>query len=191
MIFVMCLMKGDGFMGKFFSPDYYFGSVFDITPEFLLCAGIKAVVLDIDNTLVTYGEAEPSEKVISWVSSLTQAKIKAAIASNNNEERVKLFNRRLGIFCVSKSGKPSVKAVSAACKEFSASPQDTAVIGDQIFTDVLCANRAGAVAILTKPIPYRENLFFRFKRALEKPIIKSFERKHPDRCFPKGECAGK
>ena len=175
----------------FYQPDYYFGSVFDITPEFLLSAGIKAVVLDIDNTLVTYGEAEPSEKVISWVSSLTQAKIKAAIASNNNEERVKLFNRRLGIFCVSKSGKPSVKAVSAACKEFSASPQDTAVIGDQIFTDVLCANRAGAVAILTKPIPYRENLFFRFKRALEKPIIKSFERKHPDRCFPKGECAGK
>ncbi len=178
-------------MGKFFSPDYYFGSAFDITPEFLLSAGIKAVVLDIDNTLVTYGEAEPSKKVTFWVASLAQAGIKAAIASNNNEERVRLFNRNLGIFCVSKSGKPSAKAVKAVCKEFSVSPRDTAVIGDQIFTDVLCANRAGAVAILTKPIPYKENLFFRFKRALEKPIIKSFEKKHSDRCFSKGECADK
>lgn len=178
-------------MGKFFSPDYYFGSAFDITPEFLTSAGIKAVVLDIDNTLVTYGDAEPGEKVIQWISSVTQAGISAAIASNNNEERVNLFNRKLGVFCISKSGKPSVRAVKAVCAEFSVSPLNTAVIGDQIFTDVLCANRANAVAILTKPIPYKENLFFRFKRALEKPIINSFKKNHADRCFPKGECTDK
>ena len=93
-------------MGKCFSPDWYFASAFDITPDFLLSGGIKAVVLDIDNTLVTYGDAEPTEKVIKWIRSLTDAGIKAAIASNNQEERVNIFNKKLGIFCISKSGKP-------------------------------------------------------------------------------------
>lgn len=171
-------------MGKNFSPDWYFASAFDITPDFLLSHGIKAVVLDIDNTLVTYGDAEPTEKVIGWISALHSAGIKAAIASNNKEKRVNLFNKKLGIFCISKSGKPSTKAVRAACAEFSVSPHNTAVIGDQIFTDVLCANRSGAVAILTVPIPYNENLFFRFKRSLEKPIINKFRKKHPEKCFP-------
>lgn len=171
-------------MGKCFSPDWYFASAFDITPDFLLSGGIKAVVLDIDNTLVTYGDAEPTEKVIKWIRSLTDAGIRAAIASNNKEERVNIFNKKLGIFCISKSGKPSTRAVRAACAEFSVSPRNTAVIGDQIFTDVLCANRAGAVAILTVPIPYNENLFFRFKRSLEKPIINKFRKKHPEKCFP-------
>ena len=104
-------------MGKNFSPDWYFASAFDITPDFLLSHGIKAVVLDIDNTLVTYGDAEPTEKVIGWISALHSAGIKAAIASNNKEERVNLFNKKLGIFCISKSGKPSTKAVRAACAE--------------------------------------------------------------------------
>ena len=56
-------------------------------------------------------------------------------------------------------------------------PQECAVIGDQIFTDVLCASRAGAVAILVKPIPYNENLFFRFKRVCEKPFIRAYKRR--------------
>lgn len=171
-------------MGKGFSPDWYFASAFDITPGFLLSNGIKAVVLDIDNTLVTYGDAEPTERVVEWVSSLKSAGIKTAIASNNKKERVDLFNKKLGVFCTSRSGKPSTKAVRAACAEFSVAPTEVAVIGDQIFTDVLCANRADAVAILTSPIPYRENLFFRFKRGLEKPIINKFRKKHPEKCFP-------
>ena len=166
------------------TPEYVFQDVTHITPEWLAAKGITALVLDIDNTLVTYGDAEPTERVVEWVSSLKSAGIKTAIASNNKKERVDLFNKKLGVFCTSRSGKPSTKAVRAACAEFSVAPTEVAVIGDQIFTDVLCANRADAVAILTSPIPYRENLFFRFKRGLEKPIINKFRKKHPEKCFP-------
>ena len=166
------------------TPEYVFQDVTHITPEWLAAKGITALVLDIDNTLVTYGDAEPTERVVEWVSSLKSAGIKTAIASNNKKERVDLFNKKLGVFCTSRSGKPSTKAVRAACAEFSVAPTEVAVIGDQIFTDILCANRAGAVAILTSPIPYRENLFFRFKRGLEKPIINKFRKKHPEKCFP-------
>ncbi len=69
-------------MGKNFSPDWYFASAFDITPDFLLSHGIKAVVLDIDNTLVTYGDAEPTEKVIGWISRQHSERKKPAFASH-------------------------------------------------------------------------------------------------------------
>ena len=165
-------------------PDEIFSSFAEVSAAFLRARGVRALLCDIDNTLVTYGDAEPTERVVEWVSSLKSAGIKTAIASNNKKERVDLFNKKLGVFCTSRSGKPSTKAVRAACAEFSVAPTEVAVIGDQIFTDVLCANRAGAVAILTSPIPYRENLFFRFKRGLEKPIINKFRKKHPEKCFP-------
>lgn len=174
-------------MKKLFSPDFIFDSIHTITPEFLIGRKIRAVVLDIDNTLVTYGEAEPDEEVCRWVSRLSDAGIGVAIASNNNKDRVRLFNRKLGVFTVHESKKPSRRSVFAVCGRFGAKPEEIAVIGDQIFTDVLCANRAGAAAILVKPIPYAENLFFKFKRALEKPFIRKFRRDHTEKCFSKGD----
>lgn len=159
-----------------FIPDIMFNSVFDITPNELSQRGVRAVVLDIDNTLVTYGMPEPTEEVCRWIRSLQDAGIPAALASNNKKERVEQFNKRLEIFATYKSGKPSARAVFAACRHFAVEPSDVAVIGDQIFTDVLCAHRAGALAILVSPLPYRENLFFRCKRALEKPFIHAYHK---------------
>ena len=174
-------------MKKIFSPDFYFGDVFSVTPDFLLSNGISLLILDIDNTLVTYAEARPTDRVYEWTDKIKAAGIKLSIASNNHGKRVDTFAETLGIFTVSDSNKPSTRSVKLICEHYSEKPSDTAVIGDQIFTDVVCANRAGAVAILVRPLPYNENLFFRFKRFFEKPIIKKFKREHPDKCFPKGE----
>lgn len=154
-----------------------FESVFDITPGFLKEQGVRAVVLDIDNTLVTYGQRLPTKEVKAWVDSLLSGGINAVIASNNNEERAREFSLPLGITYMSKCGKPSRRAVKSTCLKYGIKPGECAVIGDQIFTDVLCAKRAKARAYLVKPLKYKENLFFKFKRALEKPIIASFIRK--------------
>ena len=170
-----------------FEPDYYFAEAFSVSPSFLLSRGIGVLILDIDNTLVTYADAYPTEAVTKWINAMKQGGVRLAIASNNHGKRVDTFAESLDVFTVSDSNKPSRKAVDVICRRFSITPDKAAVIGDQIFTDVLCANRAGAVAILVKPLPYRENLFFKFKRLLEKPIIKKFKHKHPDKCFAKGE----
>ena len=161
-----------------FVPDIMFDRTFDITPEMLLQKGIRAVVLDIDNTLVTYGIAEPTDEVLAWIRSLQEAGLKVAIASNNHAPRVELFNQKIGVFATCESKKPSAKSVKAACAHFGTKPEEVAVIGDQIFTDVWCARNAGALAILVKPIPYPENLFFKCKRILEKPFIRAYRKKH-------------
>lgn len=164
-------------MKNLFVPDYMFDDIYAITPEFIKSLGVRALVLDIDNTLVTYAVEEPTEEVIAWVRGMQEAGLRLSIASNNHGPRVKKFNEKLGLFIMCESGKPSRKAVKNACAHFGVKPQECAVIGDQIFTDVLCASRAGAVAILVKPIPYNENLFFRFKRVCEKPFIRAYKRR--------------
>ncbi len=164
-------------MKNYFIPDYMFESVYNVTPEFLISLGVRAVVLDIDNTLVTYGMAEPTEEVIAWVQKLQGAGLLLSIASNNHAPRVEKFNEKLGLFTMCESGKPSRHAVKTACAHFGVTARECAVIGDQIFTDVLCASRSGAVSILVKPLPYNENLFFKFKRACEKPFIRSYKRR--------------
>lgn len=174
-------------MKKFLSPDHLFDGIFTVTPAFLLSEGISTLVLDIDNTLVTYSDPRPTPDVISWVENIKNSGINVAIASNNHGARVDLFNETLGVFTVSDSKKPARKAIRAVCGHFGVMPSSVAVIGDQIFTDVLCANRAGAKALLVTPLPYDENLFFRFKRMLERPVIARFRRDHPEKCHVKGE----
>lgn len=163
-----------------FVPDIMFEKALDITPGILIEKGIRAVVLDIDNTLVTYGVAEPTDEVIAWIDTLKKAGLGVAIASNNHAPRVELFNRKLGVFATCESKKPFPRAVKAACEHFGVQPNETAVIGDQIFTDIWCARNAGSLAILVKPIPYPENLFFKCKRVLEKPFIRAYCKKHSD-----------
>lgn len=160
-----------------FIPDILLDSVYEISPEFLTARGIRAVVLDIDNTLVTYGIPEPTEEVLTWIRSLLDSGIFIAIASNNSRERVERFSKTLSAFVIYRSRKPSPRAVLAACRHFGTTPAQTAVIGDQIFTDILCARRAGAFAILVKPLPYKENFFFKCKRLMEKPFIWAYRRK--------------
>ena len=165
------------YMKNYFVPDFMFQGFWDITPEFIRALGVRAIVLDIDNTLVTYGMAEPTEQVIEWVKGMKDAGLLLSIASNNHEPRVAKFNEKLGLFTMCESKKPSRKAVKNACAHFGVKPYECVVIGDQIFTDVLCASRSGARSILVTPLPYDENLFFRFKRVCEKPFIRAYKRR--------------
>ena len=99
-----------------FVPDVMFENALDIKPDFLIARGIRAVVLDIDNTLVTYGVAEPTDEVIAWIEALKEAGLGVAIASNNHAPRVELFNQKIGVFATCESKKPFAKSVKAAAK---------------------------------------------------------------------------
>ncbi len=163
---------------KYFMPDLYLDDIYMITPEYLKSKGIRAVLLDIDNTLVTYDDPLPTPAVLAWLSSLEENGIKAAFISNNHEDRVKKFNSELNFFASWDSHKPSGKYYIAAMKHLGTDVDSTAVIGDQVFTDVWSAKRLGIHAILVKPIKDKTSLFFKFKRALEKPILKRYNRKN-------------
>ena len=166
-----------------FFPEKHFGSIYDITPQFLDEVGVRALILDIDNTLVTYQTARPTERVIGWINEMRKCGVGITIASNNGHERVEKFCEGLDVFFTYKSGKPKTKCIKLSCKKWGISPREVAVVGDQIFTDVVCANLGGSRAYLVDSLGGRENPFIRFKRLLERPIIKAYRKRRPNE-FP-------
>ncbi len=167
----------------FFQPDFYFQKYSDITPEFLIKNGIKTLLLDVDNTLAPYEQAEPSDENLAWLSALENAGISYAFISNNSsDKRIKRFNEKIGAPAFAKSGKPfAKKTINRVLATLGGERESSAFVGDQIFTDVCAGKFNGMRAILVPPIKDKKNLFFRFKRALEKPILKSYFKKQGKR----------
>ena len=159
-------------------PDAMFRTYDEITPEWLTARGIKAILSDIDNTLAPYEQPEPDEKLLAWVRDLREAGISLALISNNNRERVELFNRTLGIPAYYKSGKPFKKYLIRAMADMGSDRTNTAMLGDQLLTDALAGKHIGLPALIVPPIKDKTNLFFRFKRLCEKPYIRRFKRKN-------------
>ena len=157
-------------------PEYRFERFDDVTVDFLISIGARGVLLDIDNTLEPYEHPLPGEHVIKWLSELHDAGIKTAIVSNNGWDRVNSFNEGIGMPAYAKAGKPFKKNLLHAMKDIGTEREETVFIGDQILTDVWAAHNAGIRAILVPPINDKKDPFTKFKRLLEKPILKRWEK---------------
>ena len=158
------------------TPDRMFEKFDDITPEFLLSNGIRALLIDIDNTLAPYEQDLPDQRIIAWFSSLRAAGISASLISNNHPPRVELFNRDLGLPAYPDCGKPKTATLLVAMEKMGSTLENTASIGDQLLTDALAAHRLGIPAYIVPPINDKKNLFFRFKRWLEKPYVRRYRK---------------
>ncbi len=159
-------------------PDYIFAEFSAVTPEFLKAQGICALLVDIDNTLAPYEEAEPNDAVIGWIEALRENGIGIALISNNNRERVETFNRNLGLVAFYNSGKPFPKKLRAAMELLGSTSDNTAMLGDQLLTDAVAGKNIGLKTIIVPPINDRKSAFFRFKRALEVRTVKKYARLH-------------
>jgi HAD superfamily phosphatase (TIGR01668 family) len=160
----------------FLTPDYMFATFDEVTPAFLQSIGVRALLIDIDNTLAPYEEPDPSQKILDWFADLEKAGIRAALVSNNHAPRVERFNKPLGLIAYPDSGKPSRKTLERAMKELGATHAETAMLGDQLLTDCFAGKHIGLRAIIVPPIKDKTNLFFRFKRVLERPFIRKYAR---------------
>lgn len=160
------------------TPDYMFGTYREITPAFLLEKGIHALLIDIDNTLAPYEQPDPDDDIRAWFDALKQNGIRAALVSNNHAPRVERFNETLGLLAFSDSGKPSKKTLERAMRELGVTHEETAVLGDQLLTDAYGGKHIGLPAIIVPPIRDKRNLFFRFKRLLERPYIRKYAKRH-------------
>ena len=151
-------------------PQYRFNCILDITAEDLKSAGAKIVLLDADNTLSLHGSDKPLDGVLEWISEIKKSGINLVIVSNNSESRIKPFAEKLGLPFVFKSAKPLSKGFKKASEKFGFEPKETAVIGDQIFTDVLGGKLFGAKVFLTEPLGPETDFFIKIKRKFEKFI---------------------
>lgn len=163
-------------MSHWLMPDYMFRTYDEVTPAFLRELGVKAILADIDNTLAPYEQAEPDDRLNAWIASLREAGISIAFVSNNDRERVELFNRTLGVPAYWKSGKPFKKNLVAAMQALGSDPANTVMLGDQLLTDALAGKHIGLKAIIVPPIKDRTGAFFRFKRWCEKPFVKKYKK---------------
>lgn len=162
------------------TPDFIFPRFTDITPELLLSLGIKALVIDVDNTLAPYEQELPDEKTIAWFNALKQNGIKAALLSNNSKERIDKYNSLLKLPAFPDAKKPSKKAIFLAMEQMGVTPDVTAGLGDQLLTDTLAVHRLDMISFIVPPINDKKTLFFRFKRWLEKPFIKRYYKIHKE-----------
>ncbi len=160
-----------------FVPEFYFDTFDKATSAFLIQNGVRGVVLDVDNTLEPYENEKPGKHVIEWFNSLREAGISFAIVSNNDGERIEKFSEGLNIPIYYKAKKPFAKNVLLAMENMGTNKENTVLMGDQIFTDVWAAHNAGIRAILVSPIKDKTDFFTKFKRLLEKPILRKYNKK--------------
>ncbi len=152
-------------------PDEVTASVYELDWD-MLSGKYEGVVFDIDNTLVAHG-APADAKSVSLFQRLHALGMRTMLVSNNGEARVSPFAASLKTDYVYKAGKPKIAGYKKALEKLGIGPERVLFIGDQIFTDIWGANRAGMDTILTEPVdPSTDEIQIVIKRWFEKPFRK-------------------
>ncbi|MDP4109333.1 MAG: YqeG family HAD IIIA-type phosphatase [Bacillota bacterium] len=152
-------------------PDFIFDSVRDISPAMLSEMGVKAVLCDLDSTLMSVKSSEIPKENARWVQSVKDEGIVFMILSNNSrEERVAKACETLKVSYIHLARKPLSGGYRAAIGKLSLKPSEIAMVGDQIYTDVLGANLLGMVTILVQSLDL-DLFYIRARRLLEEPAI--------------------
>ncbi|MFZ3172155.1 MAG: YqeG family HAD IIIA-type phosphatase [Carboxydocellales bacterium] len=159
-------------MGTGFKPDLMITKLEAINAEVLEKHQLQAIIVDLDNTILPWRGKDISDQTKQWFQLNIQAGIKFCIVSNNSSRRVSRLAGDLGIPAISRAAKPRRKNFRRALRVLDTAPENTAVVGDQIFTDVLGGNRMGLFTILVSPINKYEFIGTRLVRKLEKLFLK-------------------
>lgn len=154
-----------------FRADFAFKSVLEITPEFLQKQNIRGLLLDLDNTLTTHDNPKPADGVLDWIAEIKGRGVKMVIVSNNHPPRVKPFADMLGLDFICEGKKPLSSGFNRGQKMMNIPFSQLAVVGDQIFTDMLGANLKRVRGIFVYPIEHEKTAFFKLKRWAEKPFL--------------------
>ncbi|MDR3541826.1 MAG: YqeG family HAD IIIA-type phosphatase [Desulfosporosinus sp.] len=159
-------------MFEYFRPTRQAPSLDLISVEQLVQDGIRGLIIDLDNTMTPWNDVEVGPKVAEWFIKVKAAGIYACVVSNNKKrQRVAVVAERIGIPFVFRATKPRRRAFRAGMGLLGTGPKDTAVIGDQLFTDILGGNRLGLYTILVTPINDHEFVGTRVMRQIEKVLI--------------------
>lgn len=158
-----------------FVPDYVFDTIYEITPLFLQEHGIQGVLIDLDGTLASRKTPLPPDGLADFLRELQENGLKVMIFSNNREKRVERFCQTLHIPFISRARKPFLRGFHLAMKKLNLPPQALAIIGDQIFTDVLGGNRVGALTCYVHPVDWHDFLI-RARCHVERVFVKCGEK---------------
>lgn len=161
-----------------FEPTAMVENVWSISPPRLRQQGIRALLLDLDNTLVDWNQEELRPEVLAWARQCREAGLSLCICTNaRRKPRVRRIAGKIGACWLSAAGKPLPRAWRRALWLLRCRPQEAAVIGDQIFTDIWGANRLGLMTILVRPLCDRDFFATKLPRLLEKRLFGRWQTK--------------
>lgn len=158
-------------------PQQHLNSIYELNAAELHSLGIRGIIADMDNTLVPWNDRAVYPRLASWLAQLKEEGFRLCIVSNNSRERGGQLALDLDIPAIWYAVKPRRRAFRKALQIMELTAQETAVIGDQIFTDVLGGNRLGLYTILVTPISKKEFIWTRFMRQLERFVLNYPKRK--------------
>ena len=163
-------------------PDRLFETYEEITPEYLRQRGIRLLLSDLDYTLAPKSQPEPDGTLRRWLAEVQAAGVTVMILSNNRSPaRVERFCRDLGITYEGHAGKPSPRGFRRAMARCGAAPEETAMLGDKLLTDMLGANRAGVLPLMVEPLGGPQGAWNHVLHALQRPWKAASRKKHPQR----------
>lgn len=164
-------------MIQLFKPDKYYPSFFDIDLDKLKEEGVSLIACDLDNTIIPHDVKNADEKIKARIKEIQDKGFTFVIISNNNLKRVRTFSEELNVPYYHNSRKPLKKNYAKILKDYNIDPKKVVLVGDQIMTDILGANRMNFNSILVKPLVKRDLLHTKFNRVLEKRVMKALHKK--------------
>ena len=155
----------------FLCPDIRKQHITDLGVEELRALGVRGLLLDADNTLTTHKSSLLADGVAEWLKRMREAGFALMLASNAKEERILPFAQKLGLPCVGMCCKPLPGGLLRAGRRLGIAPDGLALVGDQVFTDLLAGKAAGVKTVLVTPWQRETGRAFRVKRGLERPFL--------------------
>ena len=153
-------------------PDLYVNQLQDVPLQKLIRAGIKGIIIDLDNTITAWNSSEITEDILNWFQEIKKHRFRSLL-SPIMAKRGGVVAEKLDIPFIFKANKPRRRSFRQAMEVLETKPQETAVIGDQVFTDVLGGNRLNLYTILVVPLNKREFIGTRLMRRLENIVLKA------------------
>lgn len=155
----------------FLCPDLRKQHITDLLPQELHSLGVKGLLLDADNTLTTHKSGILAEGVAEWLEEMQREGFSMMLASNAKPERIGPFAESLGLACEGMCCKPFPSGLLRASGRLGIPPAKLALVGDQVFTDLIAGKAAGLKTVLVRPWQMETGRAFRFKRLLERPFL--------------------
>ncbi|MBR4131698.1 MAG: YqeG family HAD IIIA-type phosphatase [Oscillospiraceae bacterium] len=153
-----------------FLPRHIYASLTAIDPLTLHDAGVRLLMLDFDNTIVPYTTNDPTDEMGRWLDAARGSDVQICVVSNSKRGRVVDFCKARGIDCITRAKKPFSRGIRECLRKYEMQPSAAALVGDQIYTDVLGANCAGVRSILI-PAIHNHNIWLKLRHVAEMPFI--------------------
>ncbi|HEB12592.1 MAG TPA: YqeG family HAD IIIA-type phosphatase [Actinobacteria bacterium] len=158
-------------------PDFFVDSIYEIDDKWLEQNKIRALIVDVDNTMLARDVAIPHSKLREWVVNLRDSGIELIVVSNNWTARVRKIAEELDLPLLAPAGKPLRLVFSRAIDMLGSDRGETAIVGDQLFTDVLGGRRAKILTILVAPVSEVDLIHTKMLRVLEKVLLRRLSKK--------------